>query len=137
SLQPVIDKLKLKKRSATVLRRPATGATGALASATLPDALLGHDNGPDKRKNTDAVEVGPNQLAAAHVTQYQEARTLPLAEVRDRVRERVIATRAGDLARKDGEAKLAQLKAEPSAALPEKATLSRQERGALPPQVVD
>ena len=32
-------------------------------------------------------------------------------EVRERVRERVVATRAGELARKDGEAKLAQIKA--------------------------
>jgi len=137
SLQPVIDKLKVDKRNATVLRRPAPGTAGALASPKLLDAVFGNDNVRNGKNNTDAIEVGPNQLAAAHVSKYQAARTLPLAEVRDRVRERVIATRAGDLARKDGEAKLTQLKAEPSAALPEKATLSRQERGALPPQVVD
>jgi hypothetical protein len=34
------------------------------------------------KRNTDAVEVGPNQLAAARVVQHQPARTLPLAEVR-------------------------------------------------------
>jgi peptidyl-prolyl cis-trans isomerase D len=137
SLQPVIDKLKLEKHSATVQRRPAPGATGALASTKLLDAVFGNDNVRNKRNNTDAIEVGPNQLAAAHVTLYQPARTLPLAEVRDLVRERVLATRAGELARKDGEALLAQVKSAPATELPEKTTLSRQQRQNLPAAVVD
>jgi peptidyl-prolyl cis-trans isomerase D len=137
-LQPAVDKLKLEKHNATVLRRPAAGVTGALASAKLLDAVFGNDNVRSGRNNTDAIEVGPNQLAAAHVTKYQAARTMPLAEVRERVRERVVATRAGELARKDGEAKLAQLKAgDATAALPEKTTLSRQERQNMPPQAID
>ena len=137
SLQPVIDKLKLEKRSATVLRQPAPGATGALASPKLLDAVFGNDNVRNKRNNTDAIEVGPNQLAAAHVTGYQPTRTLPLAEVRERVRERVVATRAAELARKDGEAKLAQLKAAPTTELPDKTTVSRQQRQDLPTTLVD
>jgi peptidyl-prolyl cis-trans isomerase D len=137
SLQPAIDKLKLEKRSATVLRRPAAGTTGALASAKLLESVFGSDNVRNGRNNTDAIEVGPNQLAAAHVSKYQAARTLPLAEVRERVRERVVATRAGELARKDGAAKLAQLVAGGAAELPDKATLSRQERQNLPPQAID
>jgi peptidyl-prolyl cis-trans isomerase D len=137
SLQPVIDKLKVDKRSATVLRRAAPGVTGALASAKLLDAVFGNDNVRNGKNNTEAIEVGPNQLASARVTKYQAARTLPLAEVRDRVRERVIATRAGELARKEGEAKLAALKAAPTGGLPEKASVSRQERAAVPPQVID
>jgi peptidyl-prolyl cis-trans isomerase D len=137
SLQPVIDKLKLEKHTATVLRQPAPGASGPLASTKLLDAVFGNDNVRNKRNNTDAIEVGANQLVAAHVTQYQPARTLPLADVRDRVRERVIATRAAELARKDGEAKLAQLKATPDTELPDKTTLSRQQRQDLPPQAID
>lgn len=137
SLQPVIDKLKLDKRSATVLRRPAAGATGAVASAKLLDAVFGNDNVRNKRNNTDAIEVGPNQLAAAHVTQYQPTRTMPLAEVRERVRERVVAARAAELARKDGEAKLAQVKAASATELPDKTTLSRQQRQNMPTALVD
>jgi len=137
SLQPVIDKLKLDKRSATVQRRPAAGATGALASTKLLDAVFGNDNVRNKKNNTDAIEVGPNQLAAAHVTQYQAAHTLPLAEVRERVRERVIASRAAELARKDGQAKLAQVKADSATELPQKTTLSRQQRQDMPTAVVD
>ena len=137
SLQPVIDKLKLDKRSATVLRRPAAGAIGAVASAKLLDAVFGNDNVRNKRNNTDAIEVGPNQLAAAHVTQYQPTRTMPLAEVRERVRERVVAARAAELARKDGEAKLAQVKAASATELPDKTTLSRQQRQNMPTALVD
>lgn len=111
SLQPVIDKLKLEKRTASVQRTPAQGVTGALASAKLLDSVFGNDAIKNKR-NTDAVEVGPNQLASARVLQHQPARTLPLAEVRDAVRQRLIISQADALAVKDGTARLAQLKAD-------------------------
>ena len=78
SLQPVIDKLKLDKRTATVQRSPAAGSSGALASAKMLAAVFGNDALRNKR-NTDAVEVGPNQLVAARVVEHQPARTLPLA----------------------------------------------------------
>ncbi len=113
SLQPVIDKLKLEKKTATVRRQPLPGASGPLVSAKLLDAVFGNDAVKNKR-NTDAVETGPNQLTSARVVQHQPARTLPLAEVRDRVRQRLVATQAEAMARKDGEARLAQLKADPA-----------------------
>lgn len=113
SLQPVIDKLKLEKKTATVRRQPLPGASGPLVSAKLLDAVFGNDAIKNKR-NTDAVETGPNQLTSARVVQHEPARTLPLAEVRDQVRQRLVATQAEALARKDGEARLAQLKADPA-----------------------
>ena len=131
SLQPVIDKLKLEKRTASVQRNPAPGTTGALASAKLLEAVFGNDAIKNKR-NTDAVETGPNQLAAARVAQHQPARTLPLAEVRDGVRQRLVVSQAEALARKDGEARLAQLKADPaSGALTGPATVSRAQPAGL------
>jgi peptidyl-prolyl cis-trans isomerase D len=136
SLQPVIDKLKLDKRSATVRRQPAPGATGALASAKLLDAVFANDAVRNKR-NTDAVEVGPSQLASARIVQHQPARTLPLAEVRERVRERVVAVEAGAAARKDGEARLAQLRQTGQGDLPEKLTVSRVEAQNVPTRVLD
>ena len=106
SLQPVIDKLKLSKHTATVARAPAPGASGPLASEKLLAAVFGNEALKNKR-NTDAVEVGPSQLASARVVKYEPAHTLPLAEVKDRVRAAVVAEQAAALARKDGEAKLA------------------------------
>jgi len=137
SLQPVIDKLKLDKHSATVQRQPAPGASGALASAKLLDAIFGKDNVRNGKNNTDAIEVAPHQLAAAHVTRYAPAHTMALADVRERVRERVIASRSAELARKDGEALLAKLKANAATELPDKTTLSRQQRQNLPVAVVE
>ncbi|OGB05513.1 MAG: peptidylprolyl isomerase [Burkholderiales bacterium RIFCSPHIGHO2_12_FULL_69_20] len=132
SLQPVVDKLKLEERSATVQRTPAPGSSGALASAKLLEAVFGNDAIQNKR-NTDAVEVGPNQLASARVVQHQPARTLPLAEVRESVRQRLVITQAEALARQDGEARLAQLKADAnSGALTGPATVSRAQPGDLP-----
>jgi peptidyl-prolyl cis-trans isomerase D len=109
SLQPLVDKLKLKKQTATVQRTPAPGATGALASAKLLGAVFGTDAVKNKR-NTEAVEIGPNQLAAARVLQHQPARVQALAEVMPQVRERVIAEQAAAAARKAGEARLAALR---------------------------
>ncbi len=136
SLQPVIDKLKLDKRTATVRRQPAPGATGALASAKLLDAVFANDAVKNKR-NTDAVEVAANQLASARIVQHQPARTLPLAEVRERVRERVVAAESAAAARKDGEARLAQLRQSGQGDLPEKHTLSRMEAQGVPPPVLE
>jgi peptidyl-prolyl cis-trans isomerase D len=135
SLQPVIDKLKLRKQTATVLRAPAPAASGALASAKLLEAVFGNDALKNKR-NTDAVEVAPNQMASARVVQHMPARTLPLADVKDQVRQRVVTQQAAALARKEGEAKLAQLKQAPDAALPSSLSVSRSQQG-LPRAVVD
>jgi peptidyl-prolyl cis-trans isomerase D len=124
SLQPVIDKLKLQKQTATVLRTPPPGATGALASAKLLEAVFGNDAVRNKR-NTDAVEVGPNQLAAARIVEYTPARTLPLAEVKDQVREHLVGQQATELARKEGQALLAQVKVNADLKLPDSAVVGR------------
>ncbi|MBL8326858.1 MAG: peptidyl-prolyl cis-trans isomerase [Rubrivivax sp.] len=137
SLKPLIDKYKLERQTATVTRTPAPGATGALASAKLLTAVFSADAVRDKR-NTDAVEIGPSQLAAARVVQHQPARVLPLAEVRDAVRERVVGEQAARQARKDGEARLAALRAAPAnEKLGEVQTLSRLQARMLPPGLLD
>jgi peptidyl-prolyl cis-trans isomerase D len=137
SLQPVIDKLKLEKQTATVQRTAAPGATGPLASAKLLAAVFTSDALTDKR-NTDAVEVGPNQLAAARVMQHMPARSLPLAEVQDRVRARLVEEQAAALARSEGQARVAALQAggggEP---LPIVITASRTQAQGLPRPLLD
>ena len=137
SLQPVIDKLKLKKQSATVQRTPAPGAVGALASAKLLAAVFGNDALKNKR-NTEAVEVGPNQLAAARVAEYLPARVQALAEVLPQVRASVIAEQAAAAARKAGEARLAALRGGADAsALPAAVTISRASAQTQPRALVD
>lgn len=137
SLQPVMDKLKLVKKTATVQRTLPAGAQGPLASAKLLDAIFANEALRNKR-NTDAVEVGPNQLVAARVVRHVPARTLPLAEVKDQVRSRVVEVQAAALAREQGLARLAALRAAaPGEALPVVLTVSRRQAQGLPPALVD
>ena len=111
SLNPVAEKLQLKVMTASgVTRTPAPGTTGPLANGKLLEALFASDSIENKR-NTEAVEIGPSQMAAARVSTYTAARTLPLDEVRPRVRRLYIAEKSAELARKEGEAKLAEWKA--------------------------
>jgi peptidyl-prolyl cis-trans isomerase D len=108
-----------------------------LASAKLLAAVFGNDSVKNKR-NTEAVEVGPNQLAAARVVQYQPARVQALAEVLPQVRERVVAEQAAAAARKAGEAKLAALRGGADAStLPPAAVFSRASAQTQPRELVD
>ncbi|MEO7246684.1 MAG: peptidylprolyl isomerase, partial [Rubrivivax sp.] len=136
SLQPVIDKFKLDKRTGTVQRQPAPGAVGVLASGKLLEAVFGDDALRNKR-NTDAVEVGPSQLVSARVVQHEPEHTLPLAEVRDRVRAAVVQAQAAALAHKEGQARLAAVKADAAATLSPAQTVSRATAQTLPREVLD
>ncbi len=107
SLQPVVDKLKLKIQTAKgVVRTPAPGATGALANPKFLEALFSSDALENKR-NTEAVEFGTSQMVAGRVAEYTPARTLAYEEVQAKVRQRYVAEKAAELARKEGEAKRA------------------------------
>ena len=138
SLQPVAEKLKLEIQTARGLgRQPAPGAKGVLASPKFFEAVFGADALTNKR-NTEAVEIAPSQLAAARVTEYSAAHTLPLAEVRAIVRERVLQARAAELARQEGQQKLAAWKATPAdAKLGAAQTISREQAQSVPPAVLD
>ncbi|MBL8334205.1 MAG: SurA N-terminal domain-containing protein [Rubrivivax sp.] len=136
SLQPVIDKLKLEKRTATVARTPAPGASGPLANEKLLAAVFGNEAVKNKR-NTDAVEVGPNQMASARIVKHEPARVLPLAEVKDRVKAAVVVKLAADMARKEGEARVAAAKQQAELALPMALTVSRNQTQNLPREVID
>lgn len=133
SLKPVADKFKLELRRATnVQRTAAAGATGALANAKFLEALFGNDAARNKR-NTEAVEVAANTMVSGRVVEYAAARQLPLADVKAKVRDRVVAEQAAILARKQGEARLAALKAAPDTVMVEvPLTVSRAQPGSLP-----
>lgn len=137
SLKPVADKLKLEIKTVTnMTRKPAAGATGILANAKFLAAIFGPD-AVEKKRNTEAIETAPNQLTAGRITQYVAARTLPFADVRAVVRERVVAARAAELANKEGLDKLAAWKAAPaSAQMPAAVLVSRDQAQNVAPQVL-
>ena len=137
SLQPVIAKLMLEKKTASVMRTATPGATGPLASTKLLDAIFANDTVRNKR-NTDAVEVGPNQLVAARVVQHTPARTLALAAIKDKVRARVVEQQSAALARMAGDARVVALRAGASPEpLPVVLTVSRVQTQGMPKPLLD
>jgi peptidyl-prolyl cis-trans isomerase D len=113
SLKPAADKFKLEIRTAdSVRRQPAPDAPrgSPLANARLLGAVFGEEVLRNKR-NTEAIEIAPGQLASARIVEYKAAQRKPLAEVREEVRIRFVAEEAAKLAKAAGEARLAELKA--------------------------
>jgi peptidyl-prolyl cis-trans isomerase D len=139
SLKPVADRLKLDIKSAPkVTRQPEAGAAGVLANPKFLSALFGPD-AIEKKRNTEAIEVAPSQLVSGRIVQYTPARTQPFAEVKDVVRQRWLAQRGAEEARKEGVAKLAAWKAAPASAtaLSAPVVVSREQTQKLPNPVVD
>ena len=138
SLQAAADKLKLKIQTANnVGRAPAAGATGALANRAFLGALFAPES-LERKHNTEAIEVGASQLASGRVTKYAAARTLPLAEVKDKARGLLVGERAAALAKAEGEARLKAWQADAAGAkLAAPVTVSRLEPQSLPAPVIE
>ncbi|HTJ05526.1 MAG TPA: SurA N-terminal domain-containing protein [Caldimonas sp.] len=138
SLKPAADKWKLEIRTAQhVTRAPSPAASGALASPRFLEALFSTESTRDK-KNTKAIDVGANQLAAGRVVQYSPAHLLPFADVKERIRQQLAAKRAGELAAKLGSERLAKLQANPNEPFAGQPVLvSRAQPRDLPRQLLD
>ena len=137
SLKPVAERLKLEVQQAVNLGREAVAGNTAVNNPKLLAAVFSQDS-IEKKRNTEAVELAPNVLAAARITSYSPARTLPLDEVKARVREQLVAQQAAERARQEGLAKLAEWKASPDTAkLPASMVLSRESKQAQPSTLVE
>lgn len=138
SLQPAADKLKLTIEKASAIgRTPPQGATGALANRNFLAALFAPE-ALERKHNTEAIEIGPSQLASGRVVHYAAARTLPLAEVKDKVRAQLVAERAAALAKAEGVAKLAAWRVDPAGArFGAPLTISRLESQSQPAQLIE
>jgi peptidyl-prolyl cis-trans isomerase D len=110
SLKPVADKLKLDiKQAAGVLRKPPANTPGALFQPRVLESIFNADS-IAKKQNTEAIEVAPNTLLAARVIRHVPVRALQLDEVRTQVRNKLADDQATALAKKAGEADLANWK---------------------------
>lgn len=138
SLQPAAEKLKLTiQKAVDVARTPAPGATGALGSRNFLNALFAPES-LERKQNTEAIEIGPNQLAAGRIAQYTPARTVPLAEIKDKVRSQLTAERAAALAKTEGQAKLAAWTVDAAGAtFGAPVVVSRLESQSQPPQIIE
>jgi peptidyl-prolyl cis-trans isomerase D len=138
SLKPAAEKLKLTIQTASnVARTPAPGVSGVLANRNFLNALFAADS-LERKQNTEAIEVGSNQLASGRVTQYTPARPLPLAEVKDKIRAQLVTERAAVMAKAEGEAKLAAWTAKADGAtFGAPITVSRRELQNQPISIID
>ena len=137
SLKPAADKLGLSIKTQAGLQRsgPTAGADALLANPKLLQAVFA-DDALRSRRNTEAVEVGPNQLVAARVLQHRPAATRPLAEVNAQVRQALVQQRALELAQAEGKARLEAWKGGAAASLPAAIVVSRQQAQGLPQPLV-
>ena len=139
SLQPTADKLGLKVVKATgVQRTPKQGAEGPLASARFLETLFAPES-LDSKRNTEAVEFGTSQMVAGRITRYEPAHTEPLTAVEADVKRLWVADKAAEMAKKAGEDKLAEWKADAAKAqgLAAAQVISRNDPKGLPREVVD
>ena len=139
SLKPVADKLKLNIQKANqVGRQPAAGQSkSVLTNPALLNALF-NEASLQKQRNTEAIEVAPSTLVSARVVKHQPAATLPLAEVKEFVKRALTQEKAAEIAKAQGEQRLAALKAKTgSDTLPNAIVISRENTQRQLPQVVE
>ncbi len=138
SLKPAADKWKLEIRKAEhVTAKPAPGASGPLGSAKFLDALFTSD-AIRKKHNTKAIDIGANQLAAGRVVQDTPAHMLPLGDVKEKIRQQLMASQAAAMAKRLGAERLAAARAAPATALSETTlVVSRAQPRELPGNVLD
>lgn len=109
SLQPAAERFKLPVRTTPWIEKSANQELGPLDNPKLLAALFSADAIQHKR-NTDAIEVAPNTLVAARVAEHQPAAQRAFDQVKGEILEQLKRQAAAELAQKEGEAKLAQLR---------------------------
>ncbi|SAL25019.1 PpiC-type peptidyl-prolyl cis-trans isomerase [Caballeronia turbans] len=135
SLQPAADKYKLTIQTATVGPKPnpQLPQDNPLNNPKFLTAVFAPDAVKD-RNNTQAIDVGNNTLIAARVTDYKASSVPAFDVVKDDVRKKVVAELAAAMAKKDGEAKLADLQKSKSAdGFTSPVTVLRNDAQGLPP----
>lgn len=112
SLKPAAERFGLKiESSGWLVKAPKpqeAAGYGPLRDDKVLKALFADDALKDKR-NTEAIEIAPNTLVAARVVEYQPAAVRPFETVSAAIEAQLKLREAAALAKKTGEAKLAEL----------------------------
>jgi len=139
SLKHVADKLKLSiQKASKVPSQPSATPATSKSPLTHPGLLkaLFAETSLEKQRNTEAVEVAPNTLVSARVVKHQPAATLPFAEVKDVVKRNLSQDKAAEMAKAEGQKRLASLKSN-AEGLPVAILISRDKTQKQAAQVVD
>jgi peptidyl-prolyl cis-trans isomerase D len=108
SLKPAAQAFKLTIQQSPWLTRDSKDV-GQLSNEKLLKALFSEDAVKNKR-NTEAIEVAPNTLVAAHVLEHKAASLIPFQEARAGINKILLLQQASELAKKEGMAQLEMLK---------------------------
>lgn len=109
SLAPAAEKLGLEIKKSDWLGRAANPANGVLGNEKLILALFSEDSLKSKR-NTAAVDIGTNTLAAARLVDYKPAAMQAFDDVKANIEALLRKQEAQAAAKKDGEARLEALR---------------------------
>ena len=137
SLQPAADQFKLKiEKSDWVPKNPDSkmaSQIGPLANAKVLAALFSEDAIKNKR-NTEAVEIAPSTLLAAHVVEHSPATVKPFETVKAEIETLLKSQKQLAMAKAAGEAQLAELQKGGKDSLTWSAvkTMTRQQVQAMP-----
>lgn len=107
TLKPAGEKLGVEVKTSPLVTRTQAQAL-ALGNAKFVQALFSPESVQGKR-NTEAIEVGPNAMMAGRIVEYKPAMPRPFDEVKDEIRRQLLARGASELAQKAGREKLALL----------------------------
>lgn len=110
SLKPAADQLKLQVQESPWIARGAADVPAPLNNPRLLAAIFSDDVLKNKR-NTEAIEVGSNRLVAARLIEHRPAAMKPFDTVSADIRKRLLMQEAQRLAVKEGQARLAKLRA--------------------------
>jgi peptidyl-prolyl cis-trans isomerase D len=113
-LKAAADKFKLELHQVDgVTRRGAAGDASELFSPAVLEAVFAPDS-LEKHRNTKAIEVRGSALLSARVLDHHASAQIPLEVVKDNIKGQLLRVAASELARKAGQARLAELQKTPS-----------------------
>lgn len=137
SLKPAAERYKLKLQTSSWITRGGSPELGPLNHPKLLAALFSAD-ATRQRRNTDALEVAPGVVVAARVAEHEPAAQRKFEDVKAEVEQKVKRVEAAKLAKREGEAKLAELLKGGDAAIKWSAvkSVSRREAKDLPPEAL-
>ncbi len=135
SLKPAAELVKVPVQSGVWLSKGQ--ALGGLWTDKVLQAVFSEDVLKNKR-NTAAIEVAPNTLLAARVTEYKPASVRPLSEVSATIRQKLEKQQAEELAVQQGQKLLEQLQRGERANVAWKSvqTVTRSQRTGMEPELV-
>lgn len=108
SLKPAAEALKLPTEESSWITRdraePEKLGNEKFLKAVFADEVL------KNKRNSEAIEIAPNTLVAARIIEHVPSSRQPFEVVSGLIEEQLKANKAAELAKKDGEARLARLR---------------------------